>query len=214
MKSQSVSLSYINLFWMFILGSILGVIIEMVWCYAYFGRIESRVGLVLGPFNQIYGFGVILLTLCLYKLQDKSWWIVAIFSAVIGAVYEYLCSYFQEIIYNTMSWDYTGSPLSINGRTSLIFAVFWGLLGLLWIKVLMPVSAKYIAMIPQNISVILTIFMTAFIIIDIIISSMAVQRRVERHNNISPINSVESFFDEYYSDNKLKKIYPNMVVLK
>ena len=52
-----------------IVGSFAGVIIEMMWAYARYGIIESRRGLVYGPFNLLYGAGAVVLTLTLYKYR-------------------------------------------------------------------------------------------------------------------------------------------------
>lgn len=43
-------------------GSFLGVVLETLWCLVTTGRIESRAGLVYGPFNLLYGAGAMALT--------------------------------------------------------------------------------------------------------------------------------------------------------
>ena len=58
-----------------IVGSFAGVIIEMIWCLIRNGYIESRAGLVYGPFNLLYGVGAVLLTLCLYRFRNRGAWI-------------------------------------------------------------------------------------------------------------------------------------------
>lgn len=56
----------------FLIASILGLVLEMVWMFAMFGIVESRVGLVWGPFSPLYGFGAVLLTMLLWKLRKKT----------------------------------------------------------------------------------------------------------------------------------------------
>lgn len=51
----------------FLIASILGLVLEMVWMFVMFGIVESRVGLVWGPFSPLYGFGAVLLTMLLWK---------------------------------------------------------------------------------------------------------------------------------------------------
>ena len=56
-----------------IVGSFAGVVVEMLWCLVTNGYIESRAGLVYGPFNLLYGAGAALLTLCLYKYRNRGY---------------------------------------------------------------------------------------------------------------------------------------------
>ena len=56
-------------------GSFVGVVIEMLWCLITNGYIESRSGLVYGPFNLLYGIGAVALTVCLYKFRNRGAWI-------------------------------------------------------------------------------------------------------------------------------------------
>ncbi len=52
------------------IGSFLGVITEMLWCLLIGGYVESRAGLVYGPFNLLYGAGAVAMTLALYSFRN------------------------------------------------------------------------------------------------------------------------------------------------
>lgn len=125
-----------------IVGSFAGVIIEMMWAYARYGVIESRRGLVYGPFNLLYGAGAVFLTLTLYKYRNKGriWSFLGGF--IVGSVLEYACSWGQEMLLGSRSWDYSNIPLNLNGRICFTYSVFWGILGIVWIKDLYPRMAK------------------------------------------------------------------------
>ena len=45
-----------------IAGSFAGVVVEILWCLFRNGYIESRSGLVYGPFNPVYGIGAVVMT--------------------------------------------------------------------------------------------------------------------------------------------------------
>ena len=49
-------------FWVFVFGCVLGVAVEVLWCWLKTGTIESRSGLIYGPFNPVYGGGALLMT--------------------------------------------------------------------------------------------------------------------------------------------------------
>ena len=123
-KKFAEGLCFDKLVWIFVIGCIIGFIVETLWCYVRWGKIESRKGLIYGPFTPIYGFGGVLLTLALYKVRKKNGFFVFVFSAVIGAAFEFVCSWLQEVAFGTISWDYSGSKLNLAGRINFQYAIF------------------------------------------------------------------------------------------
>ena len=65
-------LNFYKLVWIFIIGCIIGFVVETIWCYVQYGHFESRKGLIYGPFSPVYGFGGVLLTLSLYRLRERN----------------------------------------------------------------------------------------------------------------------------------------------
>ncbi len=143
-------LTFYNLFWIFFIGSFVGVVVETAWCFIRFSHFESRQGLIYGPFNALYGFGALAITVGLYALRNRSDLFLFGGGFIIGSIFEYFCSYFQESVFGTLSWNYGNFPLSVNGRINLFYSVFWGLLALLWIKEIFPRLSKLIGKIPPK----------------------------------------------------------------
>ena len=153
-----------------IAGSFAGVVVEMLWCLVTNGYLESRAGLVYGPFNLLYGAGAALLTVCLYKYRNRGYQLSFAGGFLVGSVLEYVCSWGQEVLLGSRSWDYSHMPLNINGRICFVYSLFWGALGILWIKDLYPRMAKYILKIPNRAGKILTWALTASLIVNAIVS--------------------------------------------
>ena len=203
-------LNYTKLFWLFLIGSVVGCLLEECWAIFVTGKFEIRVGLVYGPFVPIYGGGAVIITLCLYRLyKAKDIWIF-IASGFLGAGFEYLCSYLQELLFGTVSWDYSNTPFNIGGRTNLMFGLIWGVLGLLWVRDIYPVISRTIEKIPKKIGRILTICLSILMILDILLSCAAIIRQNERRQNIPATNIFQQFLDEHLDDDYLKLIFPNM----
>ena len=193
-----------------IVGSFAGVVVEMLWCLITNGYIESRAGLVYGPFNLLYGAGAALLTLCLYKYRNRGYQLSFAGGFLVGSVLEYVCSWGQEVLLGSRSWDYSQMPLNINGRICFVYSLFWGALGIFWIKDLYPRMAKYILKIPNRAGKVLTWALTAFLIVNAIVSCVAVGRwsgRVEGH---PPAGPFWNFVDERFPDERMERIFANM----
>ena len=118
-------MNFYKLFLILFIGSFAGVIIELLWCFIRHGYFESRSGLVYGPFNLVYGLGALCLTLTLYKYRNRSAIYSFIGGFITGSVVEYLCSYFQEMLFGSTSWDYSRIPFNLNGRICLLYSIFW-----------------------------------------------------------------------------------------
>lgn len=211
--TSQIKLTYYTLFWVFFIGCIMGVLLETVWCLLTSHRLENRVGLVYGPFNPVYGFGAVLMTVALKWLSEKRDLWIFLGSMVIGGGFEYLCSLVMELSFGTVSWEYSGTPLNLDGRTNIMYSFYWGLLGLIWVKELFPRLNALIEKIPKKLGVILTVVLTAFMVFDMLISAMALERQSQRRAGIPASNAVSQFLDEHYPDEFLKKIYPNMLVV-
>ena len=50
----------IKIFWIFVIGSLLGYIYEIIITYFKLGHFENRQGLIYGPFIPVYGIYIIL----------------------------------------------------------------------------------------------------------------------------------------------------------
>lgn len=209
-KSFASGLNFYKLAWIFLIGSFLGVVCEVVFCLIVDHKLESRQGVIYGPFNPVYGVGVVLITVCLYWLRNKRDFWTFLCGSILGAVSEYCCSWYQETFIGTVSWDYSNMWGNINGRTCLLYAGIWGFLAMLWMKFIYPLVSKLIEAIPNKIGYILTWVLLVAMAYNIFISSIAVMRMTARHEGVPPQNGFEEYLDKTYPDDYLIEIYQHM----
>ncbi len=191
-------------------GSFAGVVVELLWCLARNGYLESRSGLVYGPFNLLYGAGAVLMSLALYRYRNRGGWLSFLVGMAVGSVLEYVCSWGQELVLGSRSWDYSGMPLNINGRICLLYSIFWGILGVLWIKDIYPRMAKWILKIPDRAGKILTWVCTVFLIVNALVTCVAVGRWSQRVEGKAAPNAFWAFVDERFPDERMERIFANM----
>lgn len=191
-------------------GSFAGVVVEMLWCILTNGYLESRAGLVYGPFNLLYGAGAVCLTLVLYKYRNRGYQWSFLGGFLVGSVLEYVCSWAQEALLGSRSWDYSSMPLNLNGRICFLYSVFWGALGVFWIKDLYPRMAKYILKIPNRIGRPLTWAFTIFLAVNAVVSCVAVGRWSQRVEGLPPASGFWEFVDQRFPDERMERIFANM----
>lgn len=209
-KPFAFGLNFNKLFWLFVIGCVFGTVMETFWAIFTLGKFEFRVGLVYGPFIPVYGGGAVLITLCLYKLYKANDIIIYIASAIIGAGFEFFCSYFQELVFGTVSWDYSDTPFNIQGRTNLMFALIWGFLGLLWVRYLYPWCSKMIEKIPKKIGNLITIALVVFMVFDVFMTCAGLYRADARAQGHPADNVFEEYLDKHLDDDYLSMIFPHM----
>ena len=204
----------INLYkiiWIIFIGSFAGVIIEMAWCLLKNGYVESRRGMVWGPFNFLYGAGAALLSITLYRFRNHGQLLSFLGGMIVGSVLEYFCSWAQEMLVGSRSWDYSNVPFNLNGRICLLYSVFWGILGVVWIKRIFPMVSALIQKIPRKIAKPFTWLCVVFFIIDLLVSGVAVWRWSKRMEGIPPQNAITRAIDKDFDDERMERIFPNMV---
>lgn len=206
--------SFYRAFWIFLVSSFFGVLIEMVWCVITRGYIASRTGLIYGWINPVYGIGALLITVLLSRQKKRSNTALFLGGVFVGGVFETLCSMVQEFFLGTVSWEYSDSTFNLLGRSNLIFCVMWGVLVLLWAREVYPSVSHLIALIPVRLGKIVTVLLFILLVADAGISVAAVHRWTGRTKGVPSANAVGSFLDRHYPDPYMKKIYPNMQFVK
>ncbi len=202
-------MTFYKLFWVFFIGCFAGVVLETIYCLIQRGHYESRVGLIYGPFNLVYGIGALCLSGALYQFRNRGRVFSFVGGFVVGSVVEYACSWFQEVCFGSTSWDYSNMPYNLNGRICLLYSIFWGILGTFWIKDIYPRMAKWILKIPNKVGKPLTWVLLVFMVFNSVMTLFTSLRWTARREGVEPRNAFEAYLDEHYPDERMQKIFAN-----
>ena len=199
-----------KLVWVFLISALLGDIIETFYCGLVNGQWMNRSSILYGPFSFVWGLGAVVLTMALQGLAEKNDRFVFLAGFVIGGVYEYMCSVFTELIFGTVFWDYSDMPLNIGGRTNVLFCFFWGVLAVVWIKIIFPPMSGWIEKIPPLTGKIVTWIVVFCMACNAILTSAAMIRYDIRAYRPEPANALEEIIDRQYGDAHMERRWPNM----
>ncbi|MDD3368243.1 MAG: putative ABC transporter permease [Lachnospiraceae bacterium] len=199
-----------KLIWIFVIAALLGDGIETVYVWGVSGVLMSRSSLLYGTFSVVWGIGAVLLTVMLTPLAAKNDRYVFLGGFFLGGFYEYMCSVFTELVFGTVFWDYSEMPLNIGGRTNVLFMFFWGLLSVVWIKIVYPKLSDLIEKIPPMAGLILTWAAVLLLTVDMLLTGAAMLRYTERLDGSKADNAIEKFLDTQYPDTLIEWTWPNM----
>lgn len=203
-----------KLFWVFLISSALGALIEMVYCRVTGGIWMSRSSVLYGAFSFVWGFGAVVLTVALERIAQHNGFSIFLAGFFIGGAYEYLCSVFTEVVFGTVFWDYSYMRGSIGGRTNVLYCVFWGLLALVWIKLLYPPMDRLIERIPPLSGKLVTWTLVLVMACNGLLTAGAMIRYRQRQYDKDSSGFGSAFFDRRYDDAWMEERWPNMVVVK
>lgn len=207
-----IKLDFFNIFWIFVIGCLVGVVIETIYHFILFGEYQNRTGMLYGPFSPIYGFGAVLMTVALNRFYKTSFIIVFFVTAIIGGAFEYAVSWFMEFAFGIKAWDYTGTFLSIDGRTNGMYMFMWGVLGCIWIKLLLPYILKLINIIPWSLRYSITSVCALLMITNGVLTIGAFDSWFQRQSGNPPDNALEQFCDTYYGNEFMENRFQSMTI--
>ena len=211
MKRKDVFKFVLIIFWVFIIGSMIGYGVETIVAIIQNGHFASRQGLLYGPLIPVYGVGLVAYYLVISKIKDKGNLKIFIITMVLGGIVEYLFSFFQEKFFGTVSWDYSNLWFNLNGRTSLLHCLYWGTGGVLFVKYIYPFIEKLINKIDILALKQITVILLVLLAFDVGISCIAANRQRERIEGVTANSSLDRFCDEYYPDSVMDYIYSNKI---
>lgn len=209
-----IRLDFFNLFWIFVVAAFLGDIMESIVHVTIVdpGHWQDRAGLMFGQFSPIYGFGALLMTLFLNRFYKSNIILIFFASAIIGGAFEYFVSWWMQFTYGAVAWNYTGQFLSIGGRTCGWAMGCWGLLGIAWIKILLPALLWLIDRIPWNWRYIVTAVAAIFMAVDCIMTLMALDCWYERLAGHPIDTPIQHFFDQYFNNEWMADRFQSMSI--
>lgn len=218
-----IKLNYFNLFWVFFVCSVLGLILEEVWHMVVVdpGVYQDRAGMLFGPFSPIYGFGAVLMTMALNRFYKKNPLIIFLVSALIGGAFEVFVGWFMQTSFGVVSWSYSHirlfgmpDPIAVltGGRTCTPFACMWGLGGLIWIKVLLPRLLKLINMIPWKRRYSATVILTAVMLIDGVMTLQSLDYWYQRVSGTVRNIPVAQFYDKHFDNEYMENRFQSMTM--
>lgn len=100
-------------------------------------------GFLSGPFCPMYGFGALILVRVLTPLVHYNLFLFFIAATLLTSIIEYITGYILEKLFNSTWWDYSEDPFNINGRICLLFSLLWGVLSILFIKIIHPFFSNF-----------------------------------------------------------------------
>ena len=216
-----ISLDFFNLFWIFVIGCMIGLVVETIYHWYYYGEYQDRAGMLWGPFSPIYGFGAGFMTILLNRLWRSNWVLIFFSSALIGGVFEAAVGWWMQTSFGAIAWAYSyellpgiPDPMAIlfAGRTSTPFMLMWGTLGLFWIKVCLPRLLKLINLIPWKVRYSLTAVVFVLLFIDGMMTLMAFDcwyGRMAGHALDSPITQ---FFADHFGNDFMANRFQTMSI--
>ena len=213
MENKKEKTKVSELVWLFVIGCLVGFVLETLWHFFKNGEWINKQGLLYGPFKPIYGFGLIFVVLIMNNYREKKFWQKFIIGVILGSAFEYFGSLFQEYIFGTSTWNYSHFNFNIGGRIYLPYCLAWGVIAVFCVDVIYPLFKKLINKVNKKFYKITTIIVAVFMIINVSLTALASIRYSDRANNNAATNTVFKVIDELYPDEYMQVKFPKMKVI-
>lgn len=145
-------------------------------------------GFLHGIFCPIYGFGALIMLLCLEGLKERPV-LLFITAFFLLSLWEYAVGVFLEKVFKTKYWDYSHLKFNFQGRVCLKNSIYWGILGVAFICFFHPWIEGGIQKIPMNILFFSNIIIGIAMLVDLIVSSIAVIKLESAIHTINELNN-------------------------
>lgn len=183
---------------LFFFYSAAGWCIESLYCSIGEKRLINR-GFLTGPLCPIYGTAALVMTILIYNPFKDRPLIVFLLGLVLCDIVEYITSYLMEKLFSARWWDYTYEFMNLNGRICLKHTLYWGIIAVVFVKVIHPsvenlyakIDGKYL---PYILAAVLAVFA-----LDLI---NAVRKALDIRKLQIKLNSLQKTVSEFYSNVK------------
>lgn len=196
--------SFLDILIYFITYSFLGWIMESIFRSICERKIINT-GFLKGPFCPIYGIGAIIMIVFL-KGFSNNLVLLFIIATIVLTLWEYIVGVLLEKLFHTKYWDYSNHKFNFQGRICLMNSIFWGILGIVFIKFIHPFIESIITRINTEILIFVYTIIGIVMLVDMIITIVKVK------NIKSTLEKIEKLNKEIKE--KLKEISEEGIIRK
>jgi len=163
--------SLYQVFAYFLIYSCLGWCLEVIYAAVTTGQLINR-GFLNGPVCPIYGFGMVIVLFALTPLSH-SLLLLYLGGVILPSALELVGGWALYKLYHTRWWDYSDYPFNIGGYICLEFSLLWGVGTLIVMKLVHPIIADAVALIPPLVGLILMFLLYGIYAADTIATAFA-----------------------------------------
>lgn len=227
------NLSVSKLVILFVLGAFWGDILETLFCRIAGKKWMNRSTYIFWPLSSVWGGAFLLASISYYWLRNSN--ILMIFAAgfLFGSLYEYLYSAILERVFSVKFWDYSGFRYHIKGRVNLPYSIGWGVVAVIWMKVIYPFIESWMGGMASSIILAAGTALAMELVIDTAITWFALFRYSRRcgsgivkkmgctsgdlsscSNRVCPDKvkkGLTAFMDAYFTDAYMEEVFPYML---
>lgn len=177
--------------WLFFIYSFLGWTLEVI--HAVYGKRKLvNQGFLNGIVCPVYGFSMVFLSIFMDSLRDE-WFYLFLGCMIISSVIELVTGVVLEKIFRKRMWDYSDMKFQVGGYVCLKYAVVWGILGTLLIKLVNPLLLDVFPKVPQLLGNIVLMVFTVLLLLDMV-TTLAVLYRGKK--NTTRIDGIAEGFSQ------------------
>lgn len=186
----------------FILYSILGWLVETLYCSALVKHWVER-GFLNGPLCPIYGCGAVLMLGGLepYVSHPLLLFVLSMFGA---SVMEFVVSWAMEKLFGMRWWDYSDQPFNLQGRVCLLNSTLFGVMGLVLAQIVHPHIQALVALLPPVWCVLLACMSFVALCVDTVISARAA---LQLRGRLERMEQMKQELRQYMHERNLKLEY-------
>ncbi len=175
----------------FILLSVLGYFYECLAMTVWAGKWENR-GFLYGPVIPIYGAGALCGTI-LFEYLYTSYTPMSVFliSMVASAILEYVVHYALEQAFHAYWWDYSKSPLNLNGRICLPASIGFGIAGMIIVYIINPFLLPILMGLNETFAEVTALLMMGLLAADLTVTICVITAFIRR------VESAQNFINEH-----------------
>jgi uncharacterized membrane protein len=160
--------SIYQVFWLFLIYSVVGWVIEVAFVTLTTGHFVNR-GFLNGPACPIYGFGMLGV---LFALEPVSGNVLCLFlgGMVLCTAVECFGGWALDKLFHMRWWDYSDKPFNFHGYVCLGYSVMWGIGVVLIVRVLHPLIFGAVRMVPQKVGMVPMVICYVGFAVDLVVS--------------------------------------------